>query len=267
MKTIHLLIAIITIFTQFGYSQQDIKNICDKILFIDGTEIQAIVKEVNSTEIKYKKCEFQDGPIYSIESSKVFIIKFKNGRKQIVNTAENAKEKRKNNRKVFFNLGGEFIYGNFETLNLNAYGGFIGLNYRHNKKIEIDWNLGMASEIKFTETRYKYNGAFSINIYNNLLYTTNLGIRYNIFKYHNENTIYLKPNIQVGTTLKYYYPYYEIFIGSRMMKNIDISIGYSLRNRAYYKYNYYQNNKSVFDNSSKIQFHSHCLSTRLILNF
>lgn len=267
MKTIHLLLVITTIFTQFVYSQQDDKNTCDKIIFIDGTELEVIVKEVNPSEIKYKKCEFQDGPSYSVESSKVFIIKYKDGRKQIINTAESSKEKRKNNRKLFFSLGGEFIYGKFKTLNLNAYGGFFGINYRKNKKIEFDWNLGMTNEIKFTETRYKYNGAYSINIYNEPLFLTNLGLRYNLFKFHNENTIYLKPNIQLGTDLRYFYPYYEFFLGTRITKYIDISFGYSLRNREYYIYNYYQNNNSVYDNSSKIELNSHCLSTRLILNF
>lgn len=46
-------------------------------------DIQAKVLEVTTTEIKYKKFDFQDGPTYSIPKSEVMMIRYENGTKDI----------------------------------------------------------------------------------------------------------------------------------------------------------------------------------------
>ncbi|MCB9188843.1 MAG: DUF4190 domain-containing protein [Flavobacteriales bacterium] len=57
-------------------------NKCDKILFRDADEVECIVKEVSNNEIKYKKCGFEDGPLYTVESNSVSAILYRNGTKE-----------------------------------------------------------------------------------------------------------------------------------------------------------------------------------------
>lgn len=54
---------------------------CDIITFKNGEEVKAIVTEVGTSEVKYKKCDNKNGPIYSVKKSEVFMIKYANGSK------------------------------------------------------------------------------------------------------------------------------------------------------------------------------------------
>ncbi len=54
-------------------------------------EIQAKVIEVSDSEVKYKKWAYQDGPTFTITTAKIFVIKYRNGDKQVFqNTATTA---------------------------------------------------------------------------------------------------------------------------------------------------------------------------------
>ncbi len=54
----------------------------DVIVLKDTNEIKALVTEVDSQIIKYKKWTFQTGPIFTLETNKIFVIKYRNGEKQ-----------------------------------------------------------------------------------------------------------------------------------------------------------------------------------------
>ncbi len=58
----------------------------DLIILKDGNEINAKVIEVNLADIKYKKFDNPEGPSYSVQKSGVFMIKYKNGTKDIINS-------------------------------------------------------------------------------------------------------------------------------------------------------------------------------------
>jgi hypothetical protein len=73
-----LLIATIFIISNLSYSQ-------DMITKKTGEDISAKVLEVTSTEIKYKKTNNLDGPLFSILKSEVLIIRYKNGTKDVFN--------------------------------------------------------------------------------------------------------------------------------------------------------------------------------------
>lgn len=64
---------------------------CDLIILNTGDDISAKVVEITSTEIKYKKCENINGPIYSIQKSEVFTIRYSNGSKEIIKSSVNNK--------------------------------------------------------------------------------------------------------------------------------------------------------------------------------
>jgi len=57
----------------------------DVITLKSGEELNAKVEEVNSTEVKYRKFWNLQGPIYTIEKSKIFMIKYEDGSKDLFN--------------------------------------------------------------------------------------------------------------------------------------------------------------------------------------
>jgi hypothetical protein len=58
---------------------------CDIITFKDGSEKEVKVIEVGSSEIKYKRCNDPDSPIYSVSKNKIFSLKYPNGEKDLFN--------------------------------------------------------------------------------------------------------------------------------------------------------------------------------------
>ena len=56
---------------------------CALITKEDGSEISAKIIEITSDEVRYKKCDYLDGPTFSIKKSEVSIIKYGNGTTQI----------------------------------------------------------------------------------------------------------------------------------------------------------------------------------------
>ncbi|CAG5086506.1 DUF4190 domain-containing protein [Parvicella tangerina] len=55
---------------------------CDKVIFRDGHKETCIVKEVTPTEIRYKKCGFEEGPLYTVKVPEVSAILYRNGTKE-----------------------------------------------------------------------------------------------------------------------------------------------------------------------------------------
>lgn len=81
MKNIYLTVLfIISIFTS---------NAQDIIVKNDKTEIKAKIEELTETTIKYKKIEMLDGPSYNINKRDVFMIIYKNGTKEYIESSTN----------------------------------------------------------------------------------------------------------------------------------------------------------------------------------
>jgi hypothetical protein len=59
---------------------------CDVIIFKNGSEVSAKILEVNQELIKYKKCDMLDGPLYSERRSEIFMLKYKNGVREVIHT-------------------------------------------------------------------------------------------------------------------------------------------------------------------------------------
>ena len=58
-------------------------NAQDFIIKKNGDEVTAKIEEVGVSEIKYKKFDNQDGPLYTILKSEIFMIKYANGTKEV----------------------------------------------------------------------------------------------------------------------------------------------------------------------------------------
>lgn len=56
---------------------------CDDLIFKDGTELKAKITEITTTEIKYKRCDQLEGPLYVARKSDVFMIKYANGTREV----------------------------------------------------------------------------------------------------------------------------------------------------------------------------------------
>jgi len=62
----------------------------DILTFKNGTETKVKVTEVTSSEVKFKKFDNIDGPLYSILKSDLFMVKYENGTKEVFSTQTNA---------------------------------------------------------------------------------------------------------------------------------------------------------------------------------
>jgi hypothetical protein len=60
----------------------------DLILKKNGDEIKSKVVEILKTEIKYKKFENLNGPVYSLDITEVFMVRYENGSKDVFNQFE-----------------------------------------------------------------------------------------------------------------------------------------------------------------------------------
>ncbi len=66
---------------------------CDILILTNGTEIESKVEEIRINEIAYRKCDNPLGPLYVIEKEKIFMIKYKNGTKEVISQViETSKE-------------------------------------------------------------------------------------------------------------------------------------------------------------------------------
>lgn len=64
----------------------------DIIVKKDGSAVQAIVTEILSTDVKYKKFSNPDGPTYTVAIADLLSITYKNGEVEKFNTSESAEE-------------------------------------------------------------------------------------------------------------------------------------------------------------------------------
>ncbi len=71
----------------FSTKVQDIVDECDIIIFSNGDEVKGKVQEITETEIKYKRCDNLTGPTYTANKSKVFMIRYANGTKDVITPA------------------------------------------------------------------------------------------------------------------------------------------------------------------------------------
>ncbi len=62
----------------------------DIIYFNNGNQQKGTVVEINSTEIKYKKAENPNGPLYIIARSEVNMIEYSNGERDFITTNNNS---------------------------------------------------------------------------------------------------------------------------------------------------------------------------------
>ncbi|MBI1286817.1 MAG: hypothetical protein GC178_04490 [Flavobacteriales bacterium] len=77
MKQLFFLLAINLIVGNAAFSQ-------DVIYMLNGDEVEAKLTEISSSELKYKRMDNLDGPVFVIERNKVFKVKYANGQSEVM---------------------------------------------------------------------------------------------------------------------------------------------------------------------------------------
>ena len=131
MKKLLLLLTLSAI-TIIAFSQ-------DNIVLKNGDEINAIISEVGESNIKYRKFNNQDGPIYTKSKDEIFYIKYSNGEKEMyTNYVNNKSSNNTVDKKVLISGRSIFNYTNTfkddlaSTSNLEltaSVGGFLTRNF------------------------------------------------------------------------------------------------------------------------------------------
>ncbi len=70
-------------------NSQKLTDNCDNIIMRNGKEIKCIVSEIGISEIKYKKCDNLNGPIYTVDKNEVLMIQYSNGTNEIIENKKN----------------------------------------------------------------------------------------------------------------------------------------------------------------------------------
>jgi len=99
-KTILFLVAVIGI--GIAAQAQDI------ITLKNGEDIQALVQEINDDNIKYKKFDNPNGPNYTLKKSEIFMIRYKNGSKDVFPTESTATSSKSEQKPSVNDLRTEF---------------------------------------------------------------------------------------------------------------------------------------------------------------
>jgi hypothetical protein len=159
----------------------------DLILLKNGNELDAKVMEVNVSEIKYKKSDNPDGPSYSVQRSDVFLIKYKNGTKDIISPITDADQKNKSSNPAApstslttngtVELGGDLSFntisgeGNSNSVTVISFNPYVGI------MIASGFELGISPGVTSTSG----SGGYSATTFNFFLapaYNFNLGKAY-----------------------------------------------------------------------------------------
>jgi hypothetical protein len=70
-------------------NSQKLTDNCDNIIMRNGNEIKCVVSEIGISEIKYKKCDNINGPIYTVDKNEVLMIQYANGTNEIIENKKN----------------------------------------------------------------------------------------------------------------------------------------------------------------------------------
>jgi hypothetical protein len=87
-----------TISNNIVFSSKNLNDSCDKLIMRNGDELLVKVIEIGDIEIKYKLCDFLNGPLHTINKNNVYSIKYANGfEEQIFNPKFEEKIEKNNN--------------------------------------------------------------------------------------------------------------------------------------------------------------------------
>ncbi|MCL2411328.1 MAG: hypothetical protein FWC97_06760 [Treponema sp.] len=208
----------------------------DLIVMRNGNIIEARVTEISSAEIRYRRIDFLDGPVFVISAANVHSIRFENGTHQVFNQAPPAGQPQAQTARAVDTAidPDRFVFG----FNLNAggliasgLGGGASLNFdlgrgNFNSSINLIFPTlggfgGLATFNYFWHTRLgggflggglvfvlnDWSDHFAIGLNGGYRFVTRVGVYFNAgiflgYDFLGENPIYFLPNLSVGWTMR-----------------------------------------------------------------
>lgn len=204
----------------------------DIIFRKNGTDIQAIVQKSGTDEIRYKKFDNQNGPIYRLKKSEIAMIRYEDGDRDVFNDASTPVEDRiQTSVDRQDNHHNNIIYSDYQ-LPVLAYTSIEQDYEQLSKKIYLgaggglDYGGLLGGKLEFLPI--KYIGLFAGAGYNLLSLGWNIG-----------GTLKILPDKKVSPNLMLMYGYNAVIVGSDFYSeqyettsygitvggNIDIKIG------------------------------------------
>ncbi len=200
----------------------------DVIIFHNGDMIESTIMEISDSEIKYKKYDNLDGPLYVVLKKDIFIINYSTGEKDIFERNSLSKDEKSNEKKnqegTNYSKGTKILLANnvlaidmeSESLALNfGMGGFVSDNFAIIGQVH---RTHFLTEIALTGLYYSKSGFFvgpSI-VYDNYYEDVglSLGCGYAIFL---NESISIEPVIVTNVTeIGYNDPFQQFVIGGRL---------------------------------------------------
>jgi hypothetical protein len=128
----------------------------DLITTKKGEEIQAKVLEVGQTEIKYKKFDYQDGPVFIISKSDILQISYENGLKDVFTDKQKANSQSIN----VDEYGGSFSSG--FALGGGGIGIGVPLRFYLNPKFALEADALIRPVIVSVDSKYNFYFGFNL---------------------------------------------------------------------------------------------------------
>jgi len=155
MKRISLFITLLVLSNGLVFSQ-------DVIIFKNGDEVKAKVKEVSTDVVKYNKWDNREGPLYSTGKSDIFMIKYQNGTKDVFNDyqknvkPDNSATNSQSNVDSVFQAFKSFYINSFTSKNIHTH---MYLN-KVTKVLDIDDNQIPMDKVSLTYDTYFNDGSY-----------------------------------------------------------------------------------------------------------
>jgi hypothetical protein len=170
----------------------------------DGSKISALIKEVNSDQIKYVRYDNQNGPTYIINLSLVKEIQYENGAVEKINSNRQTQSKNSSLSRQPYKFQRNIIYYHLiDVLYLD-----FTLSYEHileNRKvgIQIPVGIGYNQDANFFNFYNKFYTGFGINYYipkvDRISYLTGFDLRIGLGEGESETYIPYDPNDPFNT--------------------------------------------------------------------
>ncbi len=150
---------ILCLFTTFTIYSQDI------ITKQNGDEIKAKVIEITSAEIKYKRFENINGPIYSMNLKEVFMIKYENGVKDVFTEKNISSNQNSEIRSDFIILKSGKAYQGDNLLTKQEFSDKMATNPNANNLFEYGKTLGTVGKIFAYPSAFVFGFTLGLSIF------------------------------------------------------------------------------------------------------
>jgi hypothetical protein len=118
----------------------------DTIILKNGNEIRSKVLEINNNEVRYKRFDNLDGPTISLMKSEIFMIKYLNGTKDVINI-DNSSSRGNGQDSVrkYIDKKPDRVGLYLNPLGFIQFGPMIGTEITRNSKLIIDGHIRFSS--------------------------------------------------------------------------------------------------------------------------